>query len=257
MQGTDRGRYSCRTLNGNWYEESVREDEKIREFLEKKERGELLIQTIGQNTTTVKMVKPEEMPKDGYLHFGMMVRIKNDELGCFVACDPSDLENEEEKLYSCTGSKQSDFLARNVWILKKFEENDFLQLPEDEGEEDIVHYGDKFYLSTTDQIGSSPFYLASTQSDFMHYSRISRKQMIYSTQQESYKCTWRICCLNPNDDFDMEGEPVKINSPVIIKHNQTGSPLAVRDCQILNDYGSEYELVGAREPGRKMVWRFV
>ncbi|OHT02863.1 hypothetical protein TRFO_06901 [Tritrichomonas foetus] len=259
MQGTDRGRFSCKTRNGNWFEESVLEDEKMREFLEKKEKGTLTIQRIRQNLATVEIPQERSGPSDSFLHYGQMVRIANGEMRCFVACDPGDEENREEGLYSCSGSPQMETTARNVWVLKRYEEQnprDLLTLPADE-DDDIVHYGDQFIISTTDAIGSSPFYLASTKTDWAHFSRASRKQLVYSTQNLDFKCVWKIDSVGKDSSFDMEGEPVELGQPLFIKHASTNSPLAVHDAQIFNDYGSEYELVAAREPGKKMIWRFV
>lgn len=258
MQGTDRGRYSCKTRNGNWFEESVLEDEKMREFLEKKEKGTLTIQRIRQNLASVDIPKPVErsISDDPNLHYNQMIRIANVEKKCFVACDPGDAENAEEDMYSCSGSQQIESTARNVWILKKYQEKgrDLLTLATDDGEDDIVHYGDQFVLSTTDNIGATPFYLASIASDWSHFSRISRKQLVYSTDKLDYRCVWKIDSVGRDSSFDMEGEPIQLDTPVLIKHCSTNSPLAVRDSTVLNDYGSEFELVCAREPGKKMIW---
>ena len=260
MQGTDRGRFSCRTRNGNWFEEMVLEDEKMREFLEKKERGQLTIQRIRQNISAVDMSPAAtDAPSDGYLHYGMKVRVQNCEFQCFLACDPGDIENEEEGLFASSGSRQQEPSARNVWVLQKLDEDDeFLPLPvSDDAPPDVVRYGDKFALTTTEAMGGQPFYISSVATDWAHFSRGSRKQPVYSTQQKSFKCMWRIDSVGRDTSFDMDGEPVQLGQPVFVKHCQTGSPLAARDTQIFNDYGSEYELVAAREPGRRMVWRFV
>jgi hypothetical protein len=266
MQGTDRGRFSCKTRNGNWFEEMVLEDEKLREFLEKKERGQLTIQRIRQNLGTVEMtgssgrgVTIDSSASDGFLHYGQMVRLRNRELACYLACDPGDAENPEEGLYSSTGSRQQEASARNVWVLLRVEDAaPFLPLPAGGAPDaDRVRYGDKFVLSTTSAIGSQPFYLASTPLDWSHFSRVARKQLVFATQQKSSKCMWRIDSVGVDTSFDMEGEPVKIGAPVFVKHCSSGSPLAARDAQVLNDYGSEYELVAAREPGKRMMWQFI
>jgi hypothetical protein len=262
MQGTDRGRFSCKTRNGNWFEEMVLEDEKLREFLEKKEKNELTIQRIRQNLGTVQManaggVTRDSSSSDGFLHYSQIVRIKNCELGCFVACDPGDAENPEEGLYSCSGSRQEEASARNVWkLLRVGEDADFLPLPSAGGDDDLVRYGDRFVLSTTEAIGAQPFYVASTTLDWSHFSRVSHKQLVFTTQQKSSKCMWRIDSVGRDTSFDMEGEPVKLGSAVFIKHCLSGSPLAARDSQVLNDYGSEFELVASREPGKRMIWKF-
>jgi hypothetical protein len=235
----------------------VLEDEKMREFLEKKEKGTLTIQRIRQNLGTVQMGDGERGQGDGLLHYGQTVRIKNCELLSFVACDPGDAENPEEQLFACSGSRQDEPTARNVWVLEKYDDgHEFLPLPTSGEDDDLVHYGDRFTLRTTEAIGT-PFYLASVPVDWSHFSRVSRKQLVFSTQEKSYKCLWKIDSVGQDTSFDMEGEPVPLRRPVFIKHNSTGSPLACRESQVLNDYGSEFELVASREPGKKMMWRFI
>jgi hypothetical protein len=261
MQGTDRGRYSCRTRNGNWFEEMVLEDEKLRDFLEKKERGQLTIQRIRQNLGTVEMTRSSgvtqaDVPSDGLLHYGKMVRIRNCEHPCCVACDPGDAENPEEGLYSSTGTRQQEASARNVWILKRVEGGqEFLPAP-GAADDDIVRYGDKFLLTTTDAIGAQPWFLASTPLDWSHFSRVSHKQMVYVIREKSFKGMWQIDSVGRDTSFDMEGEPVRLGAQVFIKHSMSGSPLACHDAQVLNDYGSEFELVASREPGKRMIWKF-
>ena len=256
MQGTDRGRFSHSTRIGNWYEEMVNEEEKMRQFLEKKEKGLLTIQRIRQNLVSVQMPPPSE---DGYLHFDKLIRIANADLQCTVACDPNDAENVDEGMYSATGCRTPEITARNVWILQKVNnKNDELLKSEeyDNSNESIVRYGDQFYISTTEYLDSKPFYLSSHLLDWSHYSRVAHKQIVFSTQKYSYKCVWRIESLG-DTMMEMEGEPVKIGDWIQLKHCSTGAPLAVHEGQHLNDYGSEYELIANKVQNKKMIWTFL
>ena len=253
MQGTDRGRYDCRTRNGNWFEESVLEGEKLREFLEKKERGELTIQRIRQNLVPINLVLERG---DGNLHYGQMVKIVNDQLDCNVCCDPGDAENKDEQIYAATGGRTPNATARNVWVLRKFEEHTILPSAVSDDDDTVVRYGDKFYLETTEHIGSEKFYLASMALDWTHFSRVSRKQLVYSTPKESYAAVWTIGTIERDADPEYEGEPVNLNTPVFIKHCQTCAPLSAHEVSYFNDYGNEYELIAGRLPGKCMVWHF-
>jgi hypothetical protein len=80
--------------------------------------------------------------------------------------------------------------------------------------------------------------------------------MVYVTQQKSFKCMWWIDSVGRDTSFDMKGRPVKLGTSVFLKHAMTGSPLACRDAQVLNDYGSEFEVVASREAGKRMIWQF-
>jgi hypothetical protein len=141
-------------------------------------------------------------------------------------------------------------------LLKVEGAGDFLPLPSSGGGEDLVRYGDRFVLVTTEAIRAQPYHLASTTPVWSHFSRVSDKQYLFTTQQKSSKCMWTIGSVGKDTSFDMEGEAVKLGTKVFIKHCLSGSPLAARYSQVLNDYGSEFELVAARELGKKMIWRF-
>ena len=169
-------RYQPTTRIGNWYEDLVLEDEKMREFLEKKEKGALTIQRIRQNLVSVRLPPASQ---DGLLHYNTPVRIINGELNCYLACDPGDEENVEEGMYSATGSRLEETTARNVWVIKKCNSNG---KPQETSKDDVVCYGDEFLLSSTENIGPEPFYLASHHLDWSHFSRVTRKQLVYSTK---------------------------------------------------------------------------
>ena len=243
-------RYDYTTRIGNWYEDMVLEDEKMREFLEKKAAGTLTIQRIRQNLNLVHLPPPSD---DGLLHYNTPVRIFNAELNCFIACDPGDAENDEEQLYSATGSRMDDITARNVWVIKKCDNSG---RPIDEGNKEPVCYGDEFLISSTDSLADRPFYLSSHHFDWTHFSRVSRKQLVCSQQKETYENAWRVESCGRDTMMDFEGEPVHIDSPVLLKHVQTNAPLYVNEATFLNDYGSEFELTAGKTQGRKLVWQF-
>lgn len=245
--------YTCQTRIGNWYEEMVLEDEKMREFLEKKAKGTLTIQKIRQNLNSVAMPPPNP---DGNLHYGTPIRLVNEEFGFFLACDPGDAENVEEEMYSATASRQADVTARNVWILRRIDEITDKPVESDAGGDDVVCYGDRFLIQSTDALDAKPFYIGSHILDWAHFSRISRKQIVYSTQKESYMNTWTVESIGRDTMMEMEGEPVKIGDMVLIKHASTQAPLAATEASVLNDYGNENELIAGRIPGKNCIWRF-
>lgn len=242
--------YQPTTRIGNWYEEMVLEDEKMREFLEKKEKGTLTIQRIRQNLAAVHL--PPGSP-DGVLHYNTPVRIINGELSCYLSCDPGDAENVEEEMYSATGSRMEEITARNVWVLKKCNNNG---KPIDPDCKDPVCYGDEFVISSTENLGDKPFYIASHHLDWSHFSRVSRKQLVYSTQKETYENMFRVESCGRDTMMEMEGEEVHIGEPVLIKHVSTNAPIAAQEATLLNDYGSEYELTAGKVVGKKIVWTF-
>ncbi|XP_075287781.1 cilia- and flagella-associated protein 161 isoform X3 [Opisthocomus hoazin] len=69
--------YSPGVLIGNWAEEALREEDRLRDFMRKRERGELLIQKI--NKMQDKLLKKIQLSvsKDGFVHFGDTVMLLN------------------------------------------------------------------------------------------------------------------------------------------------------------------------------------
>ncbi|EAX94396.1 hypothetical protein TVAG_194820 [Trichomonas vaginalis G3] len=242
--------YQPTTRIGNWYEEMVLEDEKMREFLEKKAAGTLTIQRIRQNLVMVQMPPPQE---DGLVHYSTMIRIKNAGLECFLGCDPGDAEHVEEGMYSATGCRTDDVTARNVWVLKQCNNNG---APKETREDDVLCFGDEFLISSSDSLGPNPFYIASHHLDWSHFSRVSRKQLVYSTEKETPQAIWRVESVGRDTMMEMEGEPVHIGEPVLLKNVTTNLPLIVQDATFLNDYGSEHELICGKLADKKGVWTF-
>ncbi|XP_074956619.1 cilia- and flagella-associated protein 161 isoform X2 [Phalacrocorax aristotelis] len=69
--------YSPGVRLGNWEEEAALEEERLRDFMRKRERGELLIQKINKlEENLLKKVKLS-VSKDGFVHFGDTVMLLN------------------------------------------------------------------------------------------------------------------------------------------------------------------------------------
>mmetsp|Transcript_24623 Transcript_24623/g.28303 ORF Transcript_24623/g.28303 Transcript_24623/m.28303 type:complete len:253 (-) Transcript_24623:82-840(-) len=60
--------------------------------------------------------------------------------------------------------------------------------------------------------------------------------------KDVYDCVWEIEYIDPNERFEMYGEPVKANDPVIIKHVNTNHYLASDTVPYKNQYGGEFEV---------------
>ena len=120
----------------------------------------------------------------------------------------------------------------------------------------MIHYGDKFYLETSEEIGGHKYYIGSRVSDWTHFSRASHKQLVFSTPDESFACVWTLKSLG-REDMDMEGEPYTMKTPILLQNCQTNVSLSANDAHVFNDYGNEYELIGGRLSGRKTIWTII
>nr|AGM32113.1 hypothetical protein [Coptotermes formosanus] len=229
-----------RVLVGNWYEDLVLQDEKLRAFLERKERGGLTIQKIRQNLASIR-VTPQ--PAGTGVKYGEPLFIQNVGTSLYLSCDPFDPENIEEQLYTATATAEREPTSRNVWIVQN------AQGPF----EGLVKFGDIVTLQTT---GPNPFYLGSQAKDWKHESRISRKTMIYSSQKEHVFNNWIVLPLGKFALDDWEGEDVQFGDKFMLHHVSTNLPLCVSNCEIVNDYGKERELIGEKIATYQIVWTF-
>mmetsp|Transcript_57347 Transcript_57347/g.94287 ORF Transcript_57347/g.94287 Transcript_57347/m.94287 type:complete len:115 (+) Transcript_57347:94-438(+) len=85
--------YGDRTLIGNWSEDIQLKEDRLKSFVEKAERGQLLSQTIhakvAQHTTPLS-ITPEH--PDGYIHFDDKVVLQCVDHNGFLSVDLDDVE---------------------------------------------------------------------------------------------------------------------------------------------------------------------
>lgn len=76
----------------------------------------------------------------------------------------------------------------------------------------------------------------------MHHSPVSKFQEVVVTGKQTFDTVWEIEATDPNYRFEMSGEPVRANGPILIKHASTCHYLASDLVNVKNDYGEEYEV---------------
>ncbi len=106
----------------------------------------------------------------------------------------------------------------------------------------IINYGDKIFFVAHENSFDKPLYLNSILIGTQSYSRISRNQEVLVNSERSYNACWMIehpdCTLR----YSMEGKPVYVTDPFILRHASTGRLLASDLVDYYNDYGHEYEV---------------
>ncbi len=53
---------------------------------------------------------------------------------------------------------------------------------------------------------------------------------------------WVIDTIDPNFRFEMQGEPVRANTPILLRHSATSNYLGSDLNKYKNDFGQEFEL---------------
>ena len=109
-------------------------------------------------------------------------------------------------------------------------------------EEKIIFFGEQIVISSHDLLSNDKLYLFSQLISPQSYSRFSRNQEVLLNSKKNYSSCWVIEHIDPTLRFSMEGQPVPVDEPFILRHCATGRLLASNLVDYNNDYGREYEV---------------
>ncbi|XP_064312346.1 cilia- and flagella-associated protein 161 isoform X1 [Phalacrocorax carbo] len=243
--------YSPGVRLGNWEEEAALEEERLRDFMRKRERGELLIQKINKlEENLLKKVKLS-VSKDGFVHFGDTVMLLNPDNKSSVEKYPGvcgsltlAINLGEISVYSAK-SLQAPCGVSAVESVGPVGRNTFCILSVGGGAVDEpIRFGQNFGLGTTGGFSDQMLYLASDHKSFVRFAKKSYLQQVFLTDELSYLTCWQATFLDPQLRLEYEGFPVPANSKMIITHCHTNRSLAIpRNFWTRSYFGKEYEVV--------------
>ncbi|XP_046856889.1 cilia- and flagella-associated protein 161-like isoform X2 [Xenia sp. Carnegie-2017] len=216
---------SVRTYNssvrvGNWNEDLCLKEDMFKDFLDKKENGELLIQKTNSLQKTI-LNKVDLSPAyDNFVHFGDLVEIFNPETEVVLSANMPETRMFEELSLkgrcALSGSKFLEPCVRNVFVVTSCED------PKENG---ILKFGQQFYLKTIPGIGGN-LSLQSDRATFMKCAKKSRHQEILLTEETSFLSCWKVLCYDPQERLETEGLPIPANKKILICHCKTNQCLA-------------------------------
>ncbi|XP_075570637.1 cilia- and flagella-associated protein 161 [Pelecanus crispus] len=243
--------YRAGVLIGNWKEDACLEEERLRDFMRRRERGELLIQKIKKLQDNLLKKIQLSVSKDGFVHFGDTVMLLN-------PGNKSSLENypgvcgsltlainlDEISMYSAE-SLQAPCGVSAVESVDPVGQNTFCILSVDgSAAGDPIRFGQNFGLGTTGGFSDQMLYLASDHKSFIRSAKKSYLQQVFLTDELSYLTCWQATFLDPQLRLEYEGFPVPANSKMIITHCCTNRSLAVpRNFWARSYFGKEYEVI--------------
>lgn len=164
--------------------------------------------------------------------------LKNKKTNGFLVTDIGERQLGVEEAYSLTTCKENPGpMTRSVFTIHRVEKIDLF------GSDDIIRYGQKVKIASNPYIFRKPLYMSSTPLGPQVYSPVSRHQECSMHANETYLGTWVIDSLDPNDRFERQGEPIKANDPILIRHCQTAHYLASDTNRHGNDFGGEFEVM--------------
>ncbi|XP_068266907.1 cilia- and flagella-associated protein 161 [Nyctibius grandis] len=242
--------YRAGVLIGNWQEEASLEEDRLRDFMHKRERGELLIQKI--NKLQDKLLKKVQLSVsyDGFIHFGDTVMLLNSDNKSSAENYPGvcssltlAINMDEISIYSAESLPRPCGVSA-VESVDPVGRNTFCILSVDGGAAgEPVRFGQNFGLGTTGGFSDQMLYLASDHKSFLRFAKKSRLQQVFLTEELSYLTWWQATFLDPQLRLESEGFPVPANSKMIITHCHTNRSLAVpRNFWTRSYFGKEYEV---------------
>ncbi|KFP44835.1 Uncharacterized protein C15orf26, partial [Chlamydotis macqueenii] len=225
--------------------------DRLRDFMRKRERGELLTQKIKKLEDNILKKIQLSISKDGFVHFGDTVMLLNPDNKCPVENYPRVCGNlalavnmDEISIYS-TVSLQVPCGVSAIESVDPVGRNTFCILSVDgHAVGELIRFGQNFGLGTTGGFSDKMLYLASDHKSFTRFGKKSYLQQVFLTDELSYLTCWQAAFLDPQLRLEHEGFPVPANSKIIITHCHTNRSLAVpRNFCTRSYFGREYEVI--------------
>ncbi|KAM4618258.1 cilia- and flagella-associated protein 161 [Polymixia lowei] len=227
---------------GNWNEDICLEEDALKDFMERKERGELTVQKIGFLKQNILRQVNLTVSKDGGLHFGDVVMLVNmggpdrKHSAVSINADINSLTKAPNPVINApcgisSGSVQP--CTRTAFIITSVDGSP---------EGSALHYAQSFALKTTSGFAGG-LYLTSDLQTFQKCAKKSHLQEVNLNADGSFMSWWKIVHFDPKERLEYEGLPVPANCKVVIVHCKTNQALAVLGNQVLwTMYGHEYEV---------------
>ncbi|CAK8676896.1 cilia- and flagella-associated protein 161-like isoform X1 [Clavelina lepadiformis] len=248
---------SVRTYNpsvrvGNWNEDICLEEDLLKDFLGKKERGELLVQKTHNLLENILKKKELSVSTDGFVHFGDTVMIVNpgqeDIPHSLQQVEPPrpptslSINMDEYKMHLAQQVEAPCSLSASR-ILNPCARNSFVITSIDGSENGSpLRFGQPFAISTTSGYAGN-LKVFSDHARFNLSAKKSRQQIIQLIDELNYLTTWQALAFHPQQRLEYEGLPVPANTKLILRHNKTGEKLIIHDkYMVRTPFGREYEV---------------
>ncbi|XP_047702787.1 cilia- and flagella-associated protein 161 isoform X2 [Prionailurus viverrinus] len=234
---------------GNWNEDIYLEEELMKDFLEKRAKGQLLIQRNRRLKENLLRPMQLSVSEDGYVRCGDKVMLVNPahaevEAHLFLGGDLSlcatpdeikaHLSGELEVPCGLSAAQTRIPVGRNTFTILRADGNATGQ---------VLRYGQDFCLATTGGFEDKMLYLSSDHRTLQKSSKRSLLQEAYLTDEVSYLSCWQAAFLDPQLRLEYEGAPVPANAKILIYHCGTNRGLAVPRHVFLSTYfGKEAEV---------------
>mmetsp|Transcript_14563 Transcript_14563/g.29457 ORF Transcript_14563/g.29457 Transcript_14563/m.29457 type:complete len:486 (-) Transcript_14563:281-1738(-) len=230
-------RYSYKTRIGNWNEDLQMQEDKVRKYLDRKEKGQLMINKIARNMQG--SLKPVGLTfaKDGLIRYGDHVMLYSVQTEGVLSTDITDRDPGNIEAYSVTTSTITKGpVARNVFVIMPPTNDKKTQIG------DFLTFGQPFVLKVNPALTTKDLSLSSVPLSPMQFSKISKKQLVLMSVDNSADIIFTARYRNVEQRFENDGHPVPGNAELVLQHRRTGKCLFTDKINYHNDFGTEYEV---------------
>ncbi|XP_004623547.2 cilia- and flagella-associated protein 161 isoform X2 [Octodon degus] len=242
--------YGPRVRMGNWNEDAYLEEELMKDFLEKREQGKLLIQR--NRRLKMHLLRPMQLSvsEDGYIHYGDQVMLVNpdhperEEAGVFLGGDLSLCMTPDEMHAHLSDELQLPCGLSAAQAIAPVGRSTFVVLSVGrDATGQVLRYGQDFCLGITGGFENKMLYLSSDHRTLLKSAKKSWLQEVHLTDELSHLARWQATFLDPQLRLEHEGLPVQANEKILIYHCHTNQALAVHRQLFLRTYfGKEAEV---------------
>ena len=227
-------KYTHGTRVGNWSEDYEMAGHNQKEYLDKKDKGKLLINLTQQKFAKAFQRVPHTFNEDGLLRYKDNVMLMNKQTNAFLVFDMDDKITSVDEAYACTATKDNVGPCGRSILYVESVENPAAGSAK-------VLYGDQVRFVTNPYIFLKPLYLHSCQLTPQIYARFSRNAEVCLSAKANYNTVWRI--LPPDGPTSpLIGQPVQANTEMWIEHCATRELLFNDVITYGNQFGRELEV---------------
>mmetsp|Transcript_38821 Transcript_38821/g.91303 ORF Transcript_38821/g.91303 Transcript_38821/m.91303 type:complete len:305 (-) Transcript_38821:51-965(-) len=236
QQLTGGPKYAHKVRIGNWSEDLELEEIKLKDYLKKKETGQLFVNAKQKQLEESLVVTELSASPDGQLRFGHKVMLLNHQSNGLLASNPFDAVTKTHEAYAVTTTANSNPCVRSTFVLERAD-------PHDGYDDDVLHYGQnvRFKIEPFSKI-LDPVYLHSELVTALTSSKYSRHQECCALGAVTGETLWQVLYPDTHSRFEMDGAPVLAGSPLCVRHVQTGSFLSSDEIPYPNLFGTEFEV---------------
>jgi len=231
--------YSVAKL-GNWSEDKNMQQLKLAEFLSKKSTNSLKVVQKQLKQEAALAPRQVSTSTDGSIKFGDVIMLKHSGLQGIFSCNGDDKVGKSDgtPAIGVTTSKMSVACTRNVFTIERANENDGFT-------DDYVHFGQSFYLKADVSVEQDQSFQGWLHSEFVSplaAAKVSRKQEVCLYSVKNGCTIWQFNWPETKEQMTFDGDKVRINEDVVMRHNATGAYLGSDQIPYENMFGCEFEV---------------